>query len=128
MKLMPEALKKRFAEVGEQLETENPLVVAKFFDPTGSATWYATTYYPITNTCYGYVTGLAVDEWGTFSIDELESLKLPFTLSTESKDLHFKLSIERDLHFNEIPFDALMKKRSRELDRGQSPEDIHQEL
>lgn len=44
MKLITEELKKRFLEIGDQSETKNPLIVAKFFDPVGSATWYATEY------------------------------------------------------------------------------------
>jgi glucose dehydrogenase len=97
MKLINDELQKRFNKVGRQ--KKNPLVIAKFFDPVGSGTWYATEYDPETNICYGYVTGLAYDEWGYFSIDELESLKRPFGLT-----------IERDLYFSEIPFNDLLTK------------------
>ena len=99
MKLITETLKQRFKEVGRQ--DENPLVIAKFFDPVGSATWYATEYDAETNICFGYVTGLAYDEWGSFSIDELETLERPFGLT-----------IERDLHFEEIRFNTLMNINS----------------
>lgn len=99
MKLITQTLLNRFNTLGDQSEQMNPLVVAKFFDPCGSATWYATEYYPETGICYGYVTGLFEDEWGTFSISELESIRLPFGLS-----------IERDIHFTEIRFNDLMKK------------------
>jgi glucose dehydrogenase len=97
MKLINDELQKRFKEVGRQ--RKNPVVIAKFFDPAGSGTWYATEYDPETNICYGYVTGLAYDEWGYFSIDEMESLKRPFGLT-----------IERDLYFEEIPFNDLLTK------------------
>ncbi|QHI38069.1 hypothetical protein IMCC3317_34530 [Kordia antarctica] len=95
MKLINDELTKRFKEVGRQ--NKNPLVIAKFFDPAGSATWYATEYDGETNICFGYVTGLAFDEWGSFSITELEAIKRPFGLT-----------IERDIHFKEIPFNTLM--------------------
>jgi len=60
------------------------------------ATWYAIEYIEEQNVCYGYVTGMAYDEFGYFSIHELESLRLPLGLK-----------IERDLYFDEIPFNDL---------------------
>ena len=99
MKLITKTLFNRFMQIGDQSEDQNPIIVAKFFDPCGSATWYATEYDPETQECFGYVTGLACDEWGSFSIDELSSIKRPFGLG-----------IERDIHFDEIRFEDLMKK------------------
>ena len=96
MKLLTQTLKRRFAQVGSQESTSDPVVIAKFFDPVGSATWYATEYDPERNICFGYVTGLGFDEWGSFSIDELESIKRPFGLG-----------IERDIHFEETPISRL---------------------
>lgn len=101
MKLITKTLITRFETIGDQREDPNPIIIAKFFDPCGSATWYATEYDPETNICFGYVTGLAYDEWGSFSIDELASIKRPFGLS-----------IERDIHFTEIRFNDLMKRRT----------------
>lgn len=60
------------------------------------STWYAIEYIEEQNVCYGYVTGMAYDEFGYFSIHELESLRLPLGLK-----------IERDLYFDEIPFNDL---------------------
>ncbi|WP_298507414.1 DUF2958 domain-containing protein [uncultured Kordia sp.] len=97
MKLINDELQKRFKEVGPQ--KKDPLVIAKFFDPAGSGTWYATEYDPETSICYGYVTGLAFDEWGYFSIDEMEAIQRPFGLT-----------IERDLYFKEVPFKDLLTK------------------
>lgn len=105
MKLINDELKTRFAEVGDQSELDNPIVVAKFFNPCGSQTWYATEYDTERNVCVGYVTGMGFDEWGTFSIDELESLQLPFGLT-----------IERDLYIKEIPFYEMMKKEGHSID------------
>lgn len=97
MKLLNEEIKQRFKEVGSQEQNPDPLVIAKFFDPCGSATWYSTEYEPESNTCFGYVTGLFVDEWGSFSINELESIELPFGLT-----------IERDIHTDEKPISKLV--------------------
>lgn len=90
MKLITPELEKRFAEIGEQEEEANPIIVAKFFNPCGSQTWWAISYDPETNICFGYVTGMFVDELGSFSIDEMEAIRLPLGLS-----------IERDLWFEE---------------------------
>lgn len=89
MKLLTEKIIKRFAEVGLQDEDPDPLIIAKFFG--GPGTWYAISYDPEWNTCFGYVTGLDYDELGSFSIDELESVRIP----------PFGLPIERDLYFIE---------------------------
>lgn len=99
MKLISKTLIQEFNRIGDQSENENPIIIAKFFDPCGSATWYATEYDAETNICYGYVTGLFEDEWGSFSITELESIKRPFGLS-----------IERDIHFASMSFNDLMTK------------------
>ena len=121
MKLITLELEQRFAEVGDQSETKDPIIVAKFFDPCGSATWYATEYDKQTKISYGFVTGLFESEWGTFSIDELESIQRPFGLT-----------IERDIHFNEISFygqfPQLLKKRTTELQHIHSTDDQDQDL
>jgi hypothetical protein len=88
MKLITKEIEKRFREVGRQ-DIPNPIVIAKFFNPSGAATWYATEY--TEDICFGYVTGLGFDELGSFSITELESIKCP----------PFGLPIERDLHCGE---------------------------
>lgn len=105
MKLITKELLKRFEKVGDQSEIENPVFIAKFFNPAGSQTWYASEYDPETKIAFGYVTGMIVDEWGSFSITELESINLPFGLK-----------IERDIHFSEITFNDLMQKNQRLLE------------
>lgn len=108
MKLITKELEKRFAEVGDQSEISNPIIIAKFFDPCGSGTWYATEYDPDTQICFGYVTGLAFDEWGTFSIKDLQELKLLLPL----------LHIERDRFFKEIRFKELIKEKEKYSDKN----------
>ena len=119
IKLITKELEKRFEQVGDQSNEENPLIIAKFFSPVGGATWYASEYDPKTRICFGYVKDLVpsengmFDEWGSFSIDELESVQLPFGLN-----------IERDIHFKETRFDELMqnKKRLSELHKNKNSE------
>jgi hypothetical protein len=95
MRLMTEALEKRFAEIGSQELAADPIVVVKFFNPVGAGTWYATEYDPTTRTFFGYVSifGDWNDEWGYFSLDELESFQGPFDIG-----------LERDLFWDEGRF------------------------
>ena len=44
MKLITKTLEERFEKIGCQSQSSDPIIVAKFFDPCGSATWYATEY------------------------------------------------------------------------------------
>ena len=119
MKLITKTLEKRFLQVGDQKNEENPLIIAKFFSPVGGATWYASEYDPETKIAFGYVKDLVpsengmFDEWGSFSIDELQSVQLPFGLY-----------IERDLHFQETRFNDLIQKKQRlsELHKSKSIE------
>ena len=110
MKLITEELKQRFKEVGSQEKVEDPIVIARFFDPCGSATWLATEYDETNNICFGYVTNLIpssdgmFDEWGNFSIDELESIERPFGLN-----------IERNLYCDEQPISKLVPKLERSI-------------
>lgn len=88
-----------YAQDGES----DPLVVAKLFDAYGSGTWYLTEYNPAEQVAFGYVTGLAYDEWGYVSLKELEEIRHPF----------FKVNrIERDLYFVQRRFSALGLKEA----------------
>ena len=92
MKLMTKELEERFEMVGSQEDIKDPLVIAKYFNPTGAGTWYATEYNPDQRLFFGYVSifGDINDEWGYFSLDEIESFKGPFGLSIE-RDLYLSL-------------------------------------
>jgi len=100
MKLMTKELEERFRQIGSQ-ENKDPIVIAKFFNPVGAGTWLATEYDPKDKIFFGYVSifGDYCDEWGYFSLEELESVKGPF-----------RLGIERDLYFKETPASILIKK------------------
>ena len=94
MKLITKQLEKRFLKIGNQSESKDPIVIAKFFNPCGSGTWYATEFDSQTEIAFGYVTGLGHKEWGYFSIAELKTVKCP----------PFGLPIERDQWFDEQKF------------------------
>ena len=87
--LISQELKETFRHTGPQEECADPVIIAKFFNPCGSQTWYVISYDESSNCCFGYVTGMFEDELGYFSIDELESLQVP----------PFGMRIERDLFF-----------------------------
>jgi len=95
MKLLTKELIERFAAVGSQETVKDPIVIAKYFNPTGIGTWYATEYDPNDEMFFGYVSlfGDWNDEWGSFSLSELESYRG-----------QFGLGIERDLYFDQKPF------------------------
>lgn len=89
MKLMTKELEKRFAEVASQDgKGYDAIVIAKYFHPAGSWTWYATEYDPKEKMFFGYVKGFE-DEFGYFSLAEMESIKGPLGLGIE-RDLYFK--------------------------------------
>lgn len=106
MKLITKEIAKRFNQL-ERQESPNPIVVAKFFNPSGSGTWYATEYDPETKICHGFVTGLGYPEWGYFSLTELEQLKCP----------PFGLKIERDFYTSEQKLSEHLPELKQELER-----------
>ena len=92
MELITKQLEERFKKIGSQEDEKDPIVVVKFFNPTGAGTWWATEYDPANKIFFGYVSifGDFNDEWGSFSLEELRDFKG-----------HFGLGIERDLYCGE---------------------------
>jgi hypothetical protein len=90
MKLITPEFEALFADYPfySQENEKDPLVVAKLFDPCGSATWYLTEYNQDEKTAFGFVTGLVCDEFGYVSLEELEGIERPFGLTIE-RDLYF---------------------------------------
>jgi len=83
MKLMTKEIESRFKQLGEQDDAgDAAIVVAKFFNPVGSWTWYAISYDLESRIFFGFVHGFE-DEFGSFSLDELESVKGPLGLGIE---------------------------------------------
>src|SRR4051812_20953869 len=102
MQLMTTKIEARFAEVGSQEFIPDPIVIAKYFNPTGAGTWYATEYDPANKMFFGYVSifGDSCDEWGDFSLEELQEFRG-----------HLGLGIERDLFCGEFPISKVIKGR-----------------
>jgi len=90
MKLLTKELLKQFPGLGETEGTpeEEKVVIVKFFHPMSSWTWYAVEYDPKDRLFFGLVDGHE-KEWGGFSLDELESVKVR------------GLGIERDMYFGQ---------------------------
>ena len=87
MQLLTKEIETKFKKIGSQENIEDPQIIVKFFDPTGSWTWYATEYDQDTKTFFGLVDG-HYKEFGDFSLEELESVKGPLGLGIE-RDIHY---------------------------------------
>jgi len=81
----------------EEIPVEQKVLHVKLFDPYTQWTWYASEYDPKERVFFGYVVGQE-KEWGEFSLDELESLKMPDGITPR---------IERDLNFAPTSFKNL---------------------
>ncbi len=129
MQLMTKEIEKQFQKIGRQENNPDPTVVVKFFNPAGSGTWYATELIYVVEQLdgnggietveieaskmngnkgkvvdmlfYGYASifGDHNDEWGYFSLSELQSVKGPFGLG-----------IERDKFFDPKPISKVCPK------------------
>lgn len=103
MKLLTQELIERFRETGSQSDSQDPRVICKFFNPVGAGTWLATEYIEDEKLFYGYVSlfNNHCNEWGYFSLEELESYRG-----------HLGLGIERDLHFPEMPISEAVEREA----------------
>ena len=90
MKLLTQEIRKQLPPIGAQDQSKDPTVYVKFFCPWNHWTWFAYEF-DGEDIFFGYVKG-DFDEFGTFSLSELESVKGPVGLG-----------IERDIHFS-VPF------------------------
>ena len=89
-------VKKAQKQYNKSSDLESQKVVAKFFDPMGSWTWYLMNLGEDKDYAWGIVKGHDV-ELGSFSINELKSLRLPFGLSIE-RDRFFKPIKAKELY------------------------------
>lgn len=87
MKLLTTELRKQLPTLGATANQADPTVVCKFFTPDSSWTWYAIEF-DGDDTFYGLVDGFE-QEFGSFSLAELETLRGPMGLPVE-RDLYFK--------------------------------------
>jgi len=93
MKLLTKEIEARLAKspLGSQEHNQTPTIIVKFFDPTGSWTWYATEGSKTEDgdwEFFGLVDGHE-KELGYFVLSELASVRG-----------RFGLGIERDMHFD----------------------------
>lgn len=103
MILLTKELEKKFPKLGatEHKKPEEIPIIAKFFDPCGSWTWYSTEGQKEDDDFifFGFVRGFE-NELGNFSLNELQSVKGPLGLG-----------IERDRHFGKHMLSEAMEKR-----------------
>ena len=103
MKLLTKGILEQTSELLDDDGKDNHKrnVIAKFFDPTGSFTWYLTEIGEDKDLCFGLVTSQYEPngELGYFTISELESIQGPFGLG-----------IERDVNFQTTTLDIIMDK------------------
>jgi hypothetical protein len=90
MKLLTQEIKNKLPDIGSQDQEKDPVVHTKFFCPWNHWTWFAYEF-DGEDIFFGYVKG-DFDEFGTFSLSEMESVKGPMGLG-----------IERDLYFTPKP-------------------------
>jgi hypothetical protein len=101
MKLLTKEIIEKLPKLGAQ-DSKDPKevkIIVKFFDPTGSWTWYATEGQPVLDEAgneidfefFGYVKGFE-NELGYFALNELLHAKDGLTGLKA-------VPIERDLHF-----------------------------
>ena len=89
-------------EIQKQAEKQYPLgadmeqkVVAKYLNPAGKGTWYLMNTEPESDYAWGIVNLFDI-EMGSFTISELENIKLPFGLKIE-RDLYFEPMKAKDV-------------------------------
>lgn len=104
MSLLTQEVRAKLPKLYEQKGREDPVVHVKFFTPWSFWTWFVTEGEPALDedgrevdfTFFGHVKGFE-DEWGRFSLKELEGIKGPAGLR-----------IERDLYFSPKPFSQIV--------------------
>ena len=86
MPLLTAELRARLLANGHQPDIDYVPVV-KFFNPVGAGTWLATELDRDGDTCFG-IADLGFPALGSFSLEELSSLRLPFGMHIE-RDIVF---------------------------------------
>jgi len=91
MKIVTEEFEELFKDypLYSQENESDPLVIAKLFDPCGSASWFLTEFDPLEKRAFCFVTGMTADEYGYVSLTEMESIEGPLGIGIE-QDIYFK--------------------------------------
>jgi len=102
MLLMTKATEKKIPALyaDEKTPLNDKICYVKFFHCFSSWRWFATEYDPKTKIFFGWVDG-NFPEWGTFSLEEMEGIKI------------MGLGIERDLHFTPKPMKEIEQYQQR---------------
>lgn len=86
--LTKENVKKLPPLYSQENKGDNAIAYIKFFNPTGSQTWYITEY-DQEDTFFGLYTDSTEQELGYFSLSELKAFKGLFGLGIE-RDMYFE--------------------------------------
>ena len=97
MKLLTKEIKLKAEKQYKNGDDMSQKVVAKFFDPVGSWTWYLMNKDPDSDYCWGIVDGNAV-EMGSFGLNELQEYTG-----------QFGIGIERDTSFDPVEANTIWK-------------------
>jgi len=100
MKLLTEELRRRLPALYSTEHDSDPVLQAKFFTPDSNWTWYASEF-DGEDLFFGLVQGFE-EEWGYFSLKELEEARGPLGLP-----------IERDRYFDPAPASAVSQRPGR---------------
>ncbi|HAZ13243.1 MAG: hypothetical protein A2X86_00560 [Bdellovibrionales bacterium GWA2_49_15] len=98
MKLLTQEIKNKLPKLyeTESVPLKEKEIVCKFFNPCGAGTWYVVEgQQEEDNFILWGLVDLHEQEFGYFSLKELESIRLPFGLKIE-RDLHFTDSQVKD--------------------------------
>ena len=108
MKLLTKELKAKIPALYTQEDEKDPMVICKFFDPTGSWSWYAIEGEEKDGDFlfFGYVIGFDA-ELGYFTMRQLETAKEGLTGLQA-------LPIERELYFTSCRLSEAKEKHNRE--------------
>ena len=109
MKLLTEEIKAKLPVLYSQENEKDPMVICKFFDPTGSWTWCGIEGEETDNgdfLFFGYVIGFEA-EFGYFTLSQLTTAKRGVTGLKA-------LPIERDLYFTPCKLSEVKENHNRE--------------
>jgi len=108
MKLLTKEIRDTLPKLYSQENEKDPKVYVKFFDPTGSWTWYATEGEERDGDFlfFGYVVGFEA-EIGYFTLSPLETAKKGLTGIQA-------MPIERDLYFTPARLSKVKEQHNRE--------------
>ncbi len=104
MELLTEKIRNQIPELTSQEELDDPVVYVKFFTRWSNRIWLATEGEPVFDASgkerdfefFGLIHGHEV-EWGSWTLNELLSLK----------DSSGRLGVSRDPHFDPVPISKL---------------------